>query len=205
MSVKSRIEYYEFVNRFNKVNSGNKIPVICSHTGANGQDYINQGLTEADTSGKATGSYFNNWSINLSAEEAVLIHDSGGLIGVMIDKGMLGSTETIERISAIPLLGKRKEAYVKLIWDNIFFFIESINESSGWNTIVFGSDYDGLISHIEFYHDASTIKYLSQDMLSYLVEHNYRKDLWFGMSPQQIIQNVFQLNTLAFLEKHWSE
>lgn len=205
MSVKARLEYYDFVKRFNKVNGHRKIPIICSHTGANGQEYITQSLSEADTAGKSTGSYFNNWSINLSAEEAVLIHESGGLIGIMIDKGMLGSSETIERISSITQRHKRKEAYVKLIWDNIFFFIESIDKVSAWDVIVFGSDYDGLISHVEFYYDASTIQMLSEDMLSFLIEHNYREDLWFDFLPHQIIEKVFQTNPLNFLEKHWND
>ena len=93
--------------------------------------------------------------------------------------------------------------YLKLIWDTVFFMIESINERSAWSVPVFSSDFDGLINQIEFYRSAKDIEQLRFDMLNYLKEHNYKQQLWFGYAPEQLVEKLFCSNVFTFLDKHY--
>lgn len=203
MSLNSRIEYYQFVQRNNIVNDQDPIPIICSHTGVNGISTLKKLQQIGDKSRIPKNSHFNNWSMNLCAEEISIIYKSGGVIGIILDKAILGNDKYLQFIQSTKKGIKRKQMYLKLIWDTIFYIIETIKEKQGWNVPVFASDFDGLITQIEFYNSAENIEELKFDMLTYLISNNYKKKYWFNYEPEELIQKVFQMNTMNFLQKHY--
>ena len=200
MSVTSRLEYYEFIRRNNFINSDNKIPIVCGHAATNGYKTIRNSVRVPDTNHKLSGSYLNNWSINLSREEINLIHSSGGRIGIMLDKGILGSPTTFKRIDAIKDPEVQKNSYCKLICDNIFNVVEAIGTPEGWNTPMLASDFDGLISHVNRYNNATKLPLLQKDLVEYLEASDYRKDVWFGLKPSEMIYRFMTGNAYDFLK-----
>jgi microsomal dipeptidase-like Zn-dependent dipeptidase len=202
MSAKARREYYQFINNNNYLNEGDKIPIICSHTGVNGFDSYKRMMQLADSKKMTNRKIFNNWSMNLCGEEIRTIHQSGGIIGIILDKSILSSSLFLKEISNAEHID-RKNMYLRLIWENIFFMIEAVGNKEAWNTPVFSSDFDGLISQIEFYPSSEYIEMLKYDLTQYLLKYNFKRDLWFNKSPEELVYHVFNKNVMSFLNKHY--
>ncbi|MBL4653323.1 MAG: hypothetical protein JKY53_10745 [Flavobacteriales bacterium] len=203
MSIKSRVSYYRFILDNNFLNQDDPIPIICSHTGVNGFKSMERMTKFSDSRKLSKHTMFNNWSMNLCGEEIQIIHQTGGIVGVILDKDVLGSSKYLNTIKNEKEPKIRKTMYLKLIWGTVFFMIDSINEKSGWSVPVFSSDFDGLINQIEFYKSAEDIEQLRCDMLNYLEDNNYKQELWFGYSPGQLVEKLFCSNIFTFLEKHY--
>ena len=203
MSIKARMEFYTFIQQNNYINPHDKIPIVCSHAGVNGYQTMKHAIKVGAAEANSNGTYFRNWSINLSQDEIRIIHDSGGVIGLILDKAILASDSTLGKIDRIIDDQKRKEAYLKLFWDNIFFVINAVKDKSAWEVPVLGSDFDGVINHVEFYNDASKLPDLQKDLVQYLEEYNYRKELWFDMNPKTLVSRIFKTNAYEFLRKHF--
>jgi microsomal dipeptidase-like Zn-dependent dipeptidase len=154
MSVAARKEYYAFIQNYNFVNPSDRIPVICSHTAVNGFQTLDSSIKQNDVAAKTKNHRFYRWSINTSNEEIQLIHESQGLIGLMLDKGNLGGVATVQKISAIADKEKQKQEFCKLFWDNAFQIVRAVGEKSGWDIISLGSDFDGSITHLDPYETA---------------------------------------------------
>ena len=203
MSAKSRREYYRFIEQYNYINPDDTIPILCSHTGVSGYKDLKAGTKKPDNQVKLKKGYFHGWSINLADEELRIIHESGGLIGIMMDKGLLGSLTTIEKIRQIADSEAKHEAYVQLVLNSVFHIVKTIGKRAAWNTISIGTDYDGLITHIDPYDSAAKLANLHQDLLSYLKKYNYQKDLWFGYEPEEMVYKIMNGNAMKFLKKHF--
>lgn len=204
MSLKARMELYDFIEGYNRFNPHDKIPVICSHTGINGIETMADSKKNGNSKGK-NGEHYHNWSINLSNEEIRFIHSTGGMIGLILDKGMLTSKKNLDRIKNMGTPEEKREAFVEMIVRNLFGAIEAIGDVSGWNTIAIGSDFDGLITHLDCYPDTSVFPDIQQDLIQYITEKEFRPDLWFGLEPRQMIRKVMAENPMAFLAQHfWS-
>ncbi len=203
MSVMARKEYYRFIARNNRINSNNKIPIICGHAGVNGYKTINNSVRDADNGTKLKRGYFNNWSINLSREEINIIHQSGGIIGIMLDKGLLGSPATNLKIESSVDSSSISRQYCKLICDNLFEIIKSINHHSAWDVPVLASDFDGLINHIPGYNNAGKLPDLESDLITFLKSSKYQEQYWYGMSPETLVNRFMKENALNFLEKNF--
>lgn len=203
MSVKARLSYYEYTGQHNRQHPDDKIPAIFSHGGYNGYETMRDSIKIPDNGRKMRGRYFHNWSINISDEEANIIHDSGGLIGIMVDKSLLGSPDQLKYIKNIKNFEQRKELYIKLFLDNVFGIVAAINKPSALDVVVFGSDYDGMITHIDMYDEASKITHLKSDLLDYLQKYQYKQAYWFDYSPEEILNKFFSENVYNFLSKHY--
>jgi microsomal dipeptidase-like Zn-dependent dipeptidase len=203
MSVESRKEYYTFIENHNYINPNNKIPIISSHACANGFKTLDISIRENDIMAKAKNTRLFKWSINISDEEARIIHDSEGLIGIMMDKGNLGGIDLIKELSAITDSLKQRKAFAQLFLDNIFQLVQAVGEKSGWDIIAFGSDFDGTITHIDPYSSASELPKLQQDLKDYLENKNYKRHLWFDYTPQELIDKIFYKNTMDFYKKYF--
>lgn len=203
MSVKARQEYYGFVRNYNFLNPENKIPVICSHTGVNGYKDLETSLRKKDNNKKSKKSILHKWSINISQEEIRIIHESEGIIGIMLDKGMLGGGNHGERISAFDSEEKKRREFTKLIWYNIFHIIKAVDDRSAWDVVGVGTDFDGTITHMDPYDTAEKFPMLQEDLLNYLKKHEYQKELWYDYSPEQLVSKLMNENALAFLKKYF--
>ena len=203
MSVKARIEYYRWIRTNNYINSDSNVPVICSHTGVSGFKTLQGSKIKADNAAKKKNSYFFNWGINISDEEINIIHDSKGVAGLIIDKGKLGGGAFLKKADKTTNDIKRKEMYMKLIWDNLFQVIRATNSKSAWDVFTLGTDYDGAINHVDFYDDATKLPNLFQDMYEYLDSTNYEKKLWHGYKPEELLDKLFRTNAMDFLERNF--
>jgi len=202
MSVQGRKAYYALLRAF-KRRHGVQIPVICSHTGVNGYETMDASIAQKDNMSKSRDSYLHRWSINLSDEEIRIIHDSDGILGIMLDKGILGGMKVLSRIDQLKDEDKRKEEFIRLIFANIFQVVKAVGKKTAWDIINIGSDYDGGITHIDNYHNASTFVNLYKDLVSYLYQTEDHKELWFGYRPRQIVNKIMRENALRFLERHF--
>lgn len=201
MSIASRKEYYEFVGNHNYINPNHKIPIISSHACANGYKTMDSSIKEADLIVKTRKSHFFKWSINISDEEAKIIHDSEGLIGLMVDKGNMGGIDFIKEISEIKDIAKQRKAFAHLFLDNAFQLVKAVGKRSGWDMIAFGSDFDGTITHMDPYPTVASMPLFRQDLISFLEEKEYQKELWFDYTPEEIIEKIFYKNAMDFYKK----
>ena len=201
MSAAGRKEYYNFINNYNKINPADTIPVICSHAGVNGFATIDSSIAENDTGAKNREHRFHRWSINVSNEEIRIIHQSKGLIGLMMDRGILGGKQTIDKIVAIEDPEKQRQEYCKLFWDNAFQMVKAIDDATGWDVIAFGSDFDGTITHMEPYESSAKLPLMQNDMIAYLEKTMYREELWYGFSPKQLVQKIMFDNAMQFYKR----
>lgn len=201
MSVVARKEYYAFIQTYNTINPNDKIPILYSHAGVNGFASMESSIRENDVMRKARKHRFFRWSINISNEEVRIIHQSGGLIGLMMDRGLLGGLDTISKIVAMKDNEKKREAYAHLFWDNVFEIIEAVGDKSGWDIVAIGSDFDGVITHMEPYESAAKFPLFQQDLIAFLEKKDYKKELWYGNSPVELVEKIMSGNALRFYER----
>ena len=114
MSIEARLEYYSLVKKHNKKNPNDRIPIISSHTAVNGFDTIQKSIEKKDNMQKVNSSDFFSWGINLSKEEIRIIHESNGIVGVILDKGRHAGTKKLKRINAIKNKYIQKQAFLEL-------------------------------------------------------------------------------------------
>ncbi|MDG2179081.1 MAG: membrane dipeptidase [Algibacter sp.] len=205
MSVQSRMEYYDLIEKHNINNPADIIPTISSHTAVNGFNSFAESVKRKDNAHKTKKSTFYSWSINMCKEEITHIHRYKGLIGIILDKGRHCGKATQEKINAIKNPIKKKEAFIQLILDTIFFYVESIGEKSAWDILTLGTDFDGVINHFDCYENMSKMPVLKEDLTVYLNINKYRKDLWFDLSPEEILDKIFRLNAMNFLIKNFKD
>ena len=201
MSVEGRKEYYNFISNYNSINPADTIPVIASHAGVNGFSTMDSSIKENDTAAKNRDHRFHRWSINMSNEEIKIIHQSKGLIGLMMDRGILGGKLTVDRIAALGDTGKQREEYSKLFWDNVFQIVKSVGDVTGWDVVAFGSDFDGTITHMEPYESSAKLPLMHEDLISYLEDHRYKEELWYGHTPRQLVQKIMFENAMQFYKR----
>jgi len=201
MSLTARKEYYEFVRNYNAINPNDMIPIVCSHAGVNGFSTMDSSMKDADKMVKSRSHRFWRWSINISNEEARIIHQSGGLIGLMMDRGMLGGLDLIKKITEIENSEKQRKEYTRLFWDNAFQLVKAIGDKSGWDVVAIGTDFDGTITHMEPYESAAKFPMFQQDLIDYLEQNKYQEDLWFGYTPQELVEKIMHGNAMHFYKR----
>lgn len=203
MSLKARKEYYNWIRSYNYLSKHDQIPVICSHGGVNGFKTMSGSLKTPDSDAKNNKSYFFNWGINLSDEELGIIHETKGLMGLIIDKGKLGGGVFLKKAEKERDMKKLKEMYMKLIWDNLFHAVKAIGSKSAWDIFSLGTDFDGAINHVYFYDDATKLPTLYGDLYEYLDRTKYEKNLWHGYRPDELLNKLFSQNATDFLERNF--
>ena len=50
----------------------------------------------------------------------------------------------------------------------------------------------------------SKIPDLKNDLTAFLHSTKYKKDLWFGYSPEELLNKVFTLNAISFLKRNFN-
>lgn len=203
MSVKARREYYQMLDSHNRLTRTERIPIVCSHTGVNGFKTMKGSKRKKDKLRKMKKSEFHNWAINISDEEIRIIAGTRGLIGLMVDKGILASKVRLEKISEFEDPELIKEAMLELIAQNIFQIVSAVGGKQGWDTIALGTDFDGSITHLDPYFEASRLPHLREDLVAFLKRRRYAEHLWFGYEPEEMVRKVMQTNALNFLERHY--
>ena len=204
MSAISRHEYYQFIEDYNTRNPDDIIPTISSHTAVNGYDNFLDSTKLKDNKSKIKTSKFYAWSINMCREEIKSIHRARGVIGIILDKGRYCGKSTLKKINSITDPKQKKEAFLKIILDNLFFYIESIGEKSAWDIITLGTDFDGVITHFDCYENMSKLPELKQDLIAYLKKTEYNKKLWYDLTPEEMFDKIFHSNAYCFLKNNFN-
>jgi microsomal dipeptidase-like Zn-dependent dipeptidase len=203
MSIKARKEYYKFIKGYNRISRNDDIPVIQSHASPNGFKTMSGSLRRKDNKKKLQDGYLHNLSINISDEEFGIIHKSGGLVGLILNKERLYGDKFKNSISKMTDQEKIKDAHTKIIWDNLMHHVKALNTKSAWDVFCIGSDWDGAITHLDKYDTAAKMPDLYNDLVTYLDKHKYEKKYWFGYKPEELVEKIMKTNGMNFLEKHF--
>jgi microsomal dipeptidase-like Zn-dependent dipeptidase len=203
MSIKARKEYYKMLESHNRLTRSERVPIVCSHTGLSAFKTMRANGRKRDKMRKQRKSDFHNWAINLSNEEIKIIADSEGMVGLMVDKGILGSHQNVLQIKDMQDQLGQKDALLELVAQNIFQAVDAVGDRRGWDLLALGTDYDGMITHLDPYHEAAQLPSLRDDLVDFLKRKRYGQDLWYGMEPEEMVQKLMQTNALTFLEKYF--
>lgn len=203
MSLKGRQHYYNWIRSYNRISNSDKIPIICSHTGVNGYKTMSASIVKKDNHKKMTKHHFNRWSINISDEETKIIHESGGLIGIMMDKYKMAGNRFFEQLKNLKDSQAIKDAYAEAFMDNVIQMVQAVGKPSAWDMITLGTDYDGAIPHVDCYEKSSKIPDFYEQLISFLERTKHGKEHWYGLKPKEIADKIFSENALGFYEKHF--
>ncbi len=203
MSVKSRNEYYQFLeNEF----PGETIPLVVSHGAVNGFRSYNQ-LVEDDLFNYGK---FQPDDINFYDDEILRIANSGGLLGIQFDERRVGSEMVLKKSG--PFLSRRKMLFYKsqMIWNQIQHMAEVLNrhDKFAWGIQCIGTDNDGMVNPLNGF-------WTSEDMPlfdSYLEKHAYNflnspeseglKD-YNRIKASDIVERFMRVNAFDFLKKNF--
>ncbi len=203
MSLKGRQHYYNWIRSYNRISNSDKIPIICSHTGVNGYKTMSSSSQKKDNHKKMTKDHFNRWSINISDEEIRIIHETGGLVGIMMDKYKMAGRKFFEKLATLSDRQEIKDAYSEIFMDNVIQMIQAVAKPSAWDMITLGTDYDGAIPHVDCYEKSGRMPEFYDQLITYLDKTRHGKEYWYGLTPQQIADKIFSENALGFYEKHF--
>ena len=169
--------YYKYLPRRKELHPEETIPIIVSHTGVNGWKDISESeiLGSSDiVHNFADNRYenstkFNPWDVFISDEEILIIHDSGGLIGLSLDERIMMGRKTLHTLKKRTrfLWGdSARKIWIQPFIEQILHIAETIKESAKnddetsennkiWDNICIGSDYDGMITPVKGFRSAS--------------------------------------------------
>lgn len=221
MSPLCRKEFYAFIEtKYWKKND--LFPVICSHTGVVSKSRTLQNLMMQDDNAELhnNSNYLHENSINLCAEDVLVIAKTNGLIGIQLDEKRIAGNDIIDVIKQDESKSSQelRMQYVKVLFANLFEIVKTVNSKKGWDIISIGSDYDGLINHLDFYPTTADMPSLREDMLQFLLNpveisqpgFNYSvplaqiNKLMFGLDAGVIIDKVFADNAMNFLKLNFN-
>ncbi len=221
MSPQCRKDFYAFI-KMTYWSKGDKFPLVCSHTGVVSKSRTLDALIAQDDDAELhdNSNYLHENSINLCAEDVLVIAGTNGLIGIQLDEKRVAGNNIIEIIRNNKQLGSAdlRRQYVKVLFANLFEIVKTVNAEQGWDLLSIGSDYDGLINHLDFYPTSAAMPVLRNDMLEFLENpeeisqpgFNYRvtlpeiKRLMFGLDAAAIIEKIFAGNVLEFLKNNFN-
>lgn len=210
MSLDFRTRYYKTIERSEILGDG--IPVVCSHCGISGLPRKNALYKKRDEDSKNNNYYLNHWQQNLSSEDIGKIFLSKGLIGITLDKTVLGGQTALTQISeTLPNTVQKRKACVKLLMANILTVIKTINDAAAWDHIAIGSDFDEMMEPLDPYKTAEDLPQLAVDIQRFLERPESINDLFteedirqlmFDLTPTEITGKIMSLNAYNFISRH---
>ena len=221
MSPACRRDFYRFIQSHYWLHN-DKFPLICSHTGVVSKSRTLDELIAQDDEkeGQDISNYLHEHSINLCAEDILMIAETSGLIGIQLDERRIAGNSAIDIVKKNSKLGAKdlRKQYAKILFANLLEIVQTVNSKKGWDLPTIGSDYDGFIHHLDFYPTTAEMPVLKNDLWGFLIQpesishtaFNYSmpldeiKRLMFGLSAEAIIQKIFAENAMVFLEKNFN-
>lgn len=217
MSPKCRQDYYAFLDTEFATDS---IPIISSHTGILSKYHTLQELRSMKDDDELTNkrNYLHEQTINMCKEDILRIHASKGVLGIQLDEKRIMGHKTLSRLKQRNQ--NNTPIYCEILWVNIFQIIRFVNQKSAWDIITIGSDYDGMINHLDLYPTEADMASLRFDLMQHLAmakgfdtsSFNLKpfsakeiKDLMFGYTIDEIIDKLFSQNALDFIARNFSK
>lgn len=171
----------------------------------------------------STAGWFYPWSINLADEELSVIHNSEGIMGLMLDGRQLGQGmpqytkvywNAIEpRFHAlIKEAGLDRSAFnwndymeMEPLMRNIVYIAEHCGDHGVcWDHLSIGSDMDGLIQPMSVCRTTRDIPELRKKLVAFLpiyADIHGHRQLFTHLSPTQTMDKVFYINGRDFILK----
>jgi hypothetical protein len=217
MSIKVRRWYYNYLSQ-----RSDNIPVIVSHTGVNGKAT----MAEAEIQGTAETIHdvadklykestdFNPWDVFISDEEIMIIHNSGGIIGLNLDQRIMMGKKRLDEIKKLvrgKSAGERREIWIRPLINQILHIAGHILSQTGqpekiWDNICIGSDFNGMITPIKAFNNAEKFPLLHDTIFKELMKMTGTVPPLFGKTEsdiKEITDKIMWKNNLLFLEKHF--
>ncbi len=221
MGPRCRKDFYAFMDRV-YWQKGDNVPILCSHTGIVSKvDTLNKLMKVDDTAElESKTNYLHECSINLCKEDILAIANSNGLIGIQLDEKRIAGKEVINAIkNSADEMTRRKlrMQYIKIICANLFEIAKAVDSKKAWDIPTIGSDYDGLINHLDFYPTTADMPAFRTDVLRFLKKPEEISQpgfdyvltleeinrLMFGLSAEEIAEKLFAANAMNFLKKNF--
>jgi hypothetical protein len=222
MSPQCRKTYYELLQFDTKLKptSGSKrfrFPIICSHTGIAPtntlQSLIDQRAQEEDIINDKSSFLFRS-CINICKQEIEYIIESEGIIGIQLDEKRIAGKHVRKKLES-KYQQNIKKLYIKMLWANMFEAVRRTGLAETWDVLAIGSDYDGLINHLDPYPTSAEIGSLKQDMLNFLKSDDEIVEMDFSLTrneinsllfeyenrKEELINKIFQENALRFIRR----
>ena len=211
MSPRCRRDFYTLLdNEFYE----NKIPIIASHTGIVSKWQTLQKMIGVNDDDELTNNrnFLHEQTINICQEDIERIHDSKGIIGIQLDEKRIMGHKTLQKLKLRH--SNNTNIYCEILWANIFQIVRVINKKTAWDIIAIGSDYDGMINHLDLYPSEAEFEILKKDLKSYLNNtqgidtKGFNLDefskaelnrLSFGYSVDELLDKICSQNALNFL------
>lgn len=206
MSLATRQWYYNYLDTLRQ--QGDTVAILSSHSSIAGLSWSDKKFLQNDNNAKLNNSYFHNWTLNLANEDILQIHQSKGLIGLILDKYRLMGDLTKKIVDAtVEGSAQRRQAYAKVICLNIFACVQVVNLPTAWDIIAIGSDFDGMITPFETYTTSAEMPDLARDVYNFLqnpsdifgvISQTEVERLMFGYTPERLIEKIMYTNALEF-------
>lgn len=235
MSVDARKRYYEILDVKQQGADENElgIPIISSHSAVSGIKTLEIAKNLGCSKKEDKTSYVSRCDVNLCNEDILKIHNSKGLIGVLMHDGRMPGKTYWKAFKAVEKNAKkRKLLQQQMFLTNVYHIIavvHKVNNEDGWPMITLGSDMDGLIDPFDDYDTAEDLDNFRNDIYSYLehyknIQPGYKiKNLFDaqdgsveytpseietlnkGRSATQIVNGIFHENHNTFLKIYFSK
>jgi microsomal dipeptidase-like Zn-dependent dipeptidase len=219
MSARGRQDYYDRIVRpYNArpENAANKIPIVASHVGYSGVSHLQAQIDKA-LGNEERDNYkvdgFYAWNINVSNEDVIEIHKSGGLIGLSFDQRIMGLDKVLIAFNLQDFLkGKKKkrreaqramrrtiEAIARIPFDNALAEPHRI-----WDELSIGTDFDGFIDPLFGYSTMLDFPDFEKDLVESLEEIKKAHPNWFGtLDAHQAARKICFENARDFVLRHY--
>ncbi len=213
MSAAARLAYYKnIIEPHNKINKENPIPVIASHAGYAGTDYLQNQIDYSRNGLETDNSHhhgFLNWSINLCDEDVLQIFNSRGMLGLSLDYHLLGG-DIKSWINNIPFASLARKRSLNLIKRTLQQFVRipfdyhMPEPHSIWHRIALGSNFDGFMQPMQRYSSVLQFSTFEQDLIKILNEMKREDAIWFGSyRSEDLARMICFNNAYEFVKKHY--
>lgn len=227
MSLSSRLEFYKRLLPAIEEKEGVRIPIIASHVGVNGcvtmEDSRNlPSFAEMDRrykfskdADKEFDKRFNNWDINLSDEEILIIHRSKGIIGLNLDQRILSGQAMVDFMERTA--SRFRDAYnysllYRSVWaqpilENIYHILHTVFKNSNtdrefaFEMICVGSDYDGMINALDAFCYVEDFASLREVLRLKMVERAKIDPILPPDRIDEFLDGFFYKNLINFYER----
>ncbi|MDP7034842.1 MAG: hypothetical protein QF752_10165 [Planctomycetota bacterium] len=223
MSLAGRWELYQRIEDHNRAHPDNPVPLLVSHFAASGNPKTIPDILasphDSDQEYASTPGVFNPWTINFCDEEILRIHQSGGLLGLILEQRILASKRELRRVRSVPekKYGRPNpefnRAWGELLLNHIRQVITVCRDArkswytrdpqSAWDLLALGTDYDGKINVTDAFPTSEQLPQLERTLVELLDQAPDRDDLLLGLDPDRAARKIVFENTRSFLDRHF--
>ncbi|MBN2891449.1 MAG: membrane dipeptidase [Bacteroidales bacterium] len=199
LSVPARIEYYNFIAKYNAKNPSDNIPIISSHSAFSG-------INKIEDIGANSG-YYSEYEVNIAEQEVEAIYNSKGLIGLNFDQNVLSKKPKNAGKKATK--NWSNEEWAQLFVDNLLGMVEAFAAKKDslniniWDIFTIGSDFDGFIDPTNSFATAVKLPLLKATLIEVLGESKKFKELSFGLSAETVVEKFMGQNAIEFIKRNY--